>query len=278
MSLSAFAEDGIVLLNKLAYYNTEDKKSAGSHFFGDKVKLTGNTQKVPGSRGEFLCKEFAKDDKTYLSSSYFLVGNATEGVIADQAYIYKMNDLSSATSSIVNPLTFLAVDVDTINNRLVKVSYLTKAKGGWSISSGWVKKELISFEKDDWGAAIKYHLATQQEDKEARDERLSLILKRHKGSLFTSLVQKMLDEGHLRVVENDLTLDENFAGTDNYLSKKYNVTIYEEADILSEVLFTGETNLKLNKRSLNPITFDGVTDYMYHVSADDVSGWIHGLE
>lgn len=278
LSISIFAENGIVLLHNLGYYSSEDKSYKGKNSFGDKLKLTGETKKVPSKSGEFLCKEYEKNGENFLTSSYFVVGNSTEGVIRDRAFVYKLNDLSSPSDSLLNPMTFVAVDADTVNDDLVKISYLSKAKNGWAILDGFVKKEFLSLSKDDWGSAQKYFIATQQDSIEKREDWLNLAQKRHKSSIFKELIQSMIDEDHLRVVENDLSVDENFAGTDDFLTSTYNVVLYVEADTISEVLYNGPAKIKLNKRSLNKISSNGITDYMYNVTTESgETGWVHGL-
>lgn len=268
-----YAGEGIVLYPELSYRtDDEDFKYVDKHYFGSKVELTGEVKKA--GKKQYKYKVITVDGINYLSSSFFIVENAVQGTVVKPAYLYSHNDLSSPTSKKVNPMLFLAVDKDSINGELVKVSYYVKD----DIKTGWIKKSAISTDKDNCGAAIKYFLATIQESLEDREERLSLILKRHKSSIFVPLVKKMIEEDHLRVTENEIEVDPDFAGSNEELKKSYNVVIYKDPDVISEVLFTGKTKITLNKRSISPVTFNNVTDYMYHVTSTEASGWIHGLE
>lgn len=268
-----YAGEGIVLYPELSYRtDNEEFKYVDKHYFGDKVELTGEVKKA--GKNQYNYKVITVDGENYLSSSFFIIDNAVQGTVVKTAYLYSQNDLSSPTSNKVNPMLFVAVDKDTLDGELVKVSYYLKD----DIKTAWIKKSAISMDKDNCGASIKYFLATIQESLEDREERLSLILKRHKSSVFIPLVKKMIEEDHLRVTENEIEIDPDFAGSNEELKKSYNVVIYKEPDVISEVLFTGETKIILNKRSISPVAFNGVTAYMYHVTSSEASGWIHGLE
>lgn len=274
-----YATDGIVLYPELSY-RTDDKEMTyvDKNYFGDTVELTGEIKTINKNNKDIDYKVITIEGENYLSSSYFIVENSSQGTIVKPAFLYKMNDLSTPTSTVLNPMLFVAVDNNNIDGDLIKISYLSKVKNGWAILDGWVKSSLVSKDKDNCGAAIKYFLATQQESLEAREDRLGLILKRHKSSTFIPLVKKMLDEDHLRVSENTIVIDPDFAGSNEELKTPYDVVIYKEADILSEILFSGKTEIILNKKSMNTVTFNDATDYMYHVTSKEATGWIHGLK
>lgn len=264
-------DDAIILHPKLSYRNNDEELTFKDyHVFGDKVRSNGEIKTFNDTKYVFT----EKDGESYYTYFYFVVQKSVEGVILEESFIYKTNDFSTVTEEKINKLTFVAVDKDTISHDLVKISYLTKSDKGWLISKGWVKKTVISTDRDNWGTGIKYFLATQDEDELLKKKRLESVLKLHKNTLFKDLISKMIEEDHLRINSQEYVLDSNFAGTLETLLNPYYGKIYSEPSLESEILSEGEFKIALDKRLLDPVKDNGINKYWYLVITNEVNGWI----
>lgn len=265
-------EDSIVLHPRLSYrVETEDElKIEDYHLFGDKVQSNGEIKEHKDSKYVYLEKE----GKPYYTYFYFVIQNSTQGVILEDSFIYSTDDLSTITEDRVDKLTFVAIDKSSLNKDLLKVSYLNKNDKGWFISKGWIKKTAISTKKDDWGTAIKFFNATQAETKEDKESILGTVFMFNSKTVFSSIIQKMLDEDHLKVNDQEYRYDELFAGTNEALFTKYNGAVYAQADTESEVLSEGGVEITLNKRLSASVIENGSIKYWYYVNTGEVEGWI----
>lgn len=271
-----YAGNGVVLHPNLSYRSVDDLETVvEKHTFGDQIELTG--EEVTNGDTKYLV--FTKDGKKYASYFYYLLDNVVDGAVTKTTYIYSYNDLSAITNMKLNPLQFVAVDKNSMKDRLVKVYYLVwdSAKNSGVIKEGWIKSTSISTSPDDWKSSAKYFLAKNEENPDMKKSYLSGILKFHKKSTFVSLVQDMIDNNHLRVEKIETGIDPIFVGTKDTLLNPYIGKLFKDQSTDSEILTEGTFKIKLIGKSKDTFIYEDSSEYMYYVEIDGLKGWIHGL-
>lgn len=272
-----YSDTGIVLHPGLSYRSVDEpKKIIDKHIYGDMIEITGEEVNVDGT--EYTT--FGLNDSKYISYYYYLIDSSTQGVVKYDTYLYKHIDLSSITDEVLLPMQFVAIDKDSMNGELVKISYLkwNSVKNTGVIATGYVKKDALSTVKDDWKTGIKYFLASIEKDVTQQGKILSSIKKIHKKSFFIDRILKMMETKDLTIEIDSDNYDFIFKGTENNLINLYSGKIYKEADVNSEVLLGGNFPIKLVSKSLNPVTVKGESKYFFSVESNDVEGYIWGLK
>lgn len=277
ITVFSYAGDGVIMHPNISYKNDNaEAKTVGVHILGDTVEIIGEEKTIDGKPYRVL--KIKGDETQYISSAYYVIDNSKQAVVTEPSYIYKYDDVSSITGDKLNLLTFIAAESYQATKTLTKVHYLLWSTSGnyWYVNEGWIKTANISTKKDDWATATKYFLAKLEKDVDVQQKTLKTIVKINKSSMFLSLINEMLETGNLSI-QKDIELDPLFTGTESELLESYEVKIFADADFNSDVLFDGVSKIQLNSRTLSKIEANGKTDYMYNITAGDITGWIHGL-